>query len=164
MSREIRRGVFLFMSFCGYFSIANATVQMQDSELVGYDADGGRYIITVSQTSENSPGKHDLQKVDGVYYTAQNDKVTFVSNKGVLDVGDNVLHLDDDVVIVYNSEYDVKSDRVSFDFKKNLFFNKNLTTISGEGRKIVSKLGFINYLDKKLIDFLGPVESIFAQK
>ena len=72
--------------------------------------------------------------------------------------------IDEDVVIIYNSEYDIKTERVSFDFKKNLFFNKDHTTISGEGRKVISKSGFVSYLDKKLIDFLGPVESIFAQK
>ncbi len=164
MSREVRRVLFLFIPFFLCCCVSEAEIQMIGSELVGYDADGGKYLINVSETNENVTGKFDLQKIDGIYYTAQGDKVSFVSKKGVLDSGNNLLHLDEDVVIIYNSEYDIKTERVSFDFKKNLFFNKDHTTISGEGRKVISKSGFVSYLDKKLIDFLGPVESIFAQK
>jgi len=161
VSRLLRKSLFLFISFFLYFCVSEAEIQMMGSELMGYDDDGGKYLIYVSETHENSTGKFDLKKVDGIYYTAQDDKISFVSKAGVLDTNNNILHLDGDVVIVYNASYDMKSDKVSFDFKKNLFFNKVHTTISGEGRKVVSKSGFVNYIDKKLIDFLGPVESVF---
>lgn len=157
------RVVFLLFCFFGCFLSSNAAVHTNDSELVGYDSDGGRYIIKVSETTEKTLGKHDLHKVDGVYYTVQNDIITFTSNSGVLDVEKDLLHLIGDVVVVYNSEYDVKTKKISFDFKKSIFFNKTHTIISGLGRKLISNSGFINHIDKKLINFFGPIESEFVR-
>ena len=164
MNRLRGGGLFLVFSVVGFYLLAEAEIHTTDSELFGYDQKGGKYLIKSYKTVEVKLGTHNLHNVDGVYYTPQNEKITFISRSGVLDSEKNLLNLSDDVVITYNSEYDMRAQRVSFDFNKKICFNNDHTFIKGSGRSLVSKAGFINYLDKKVIDFLGPVESIFSQK
>lgn len=164
MNRLSGRGVFLFVSTVVFCFLAEAEVHTTDSELFGYDQNGGKYLIKSYKTVEVKSGTHNLENVDGVYYTPQNEKITFISKNGTLESEKNLLNLSDDVVITYDSEYDMRTQKVSFDFNKKIFFNNHHTLIEGSGRSLISKEGFINYIDKKIIDFLGPVESIFAQR
>ena len=136
-----------------------------DSEFYGSGSENSNYVIRASESNQISINTHRLKRIVMVYDSVDKKNSLYVSAaKGIFNSDDEILDLYEDIVVKFNKNYQLFTDKIKINFGTTLVSSEDMTEIKGISERITSKTGFAANIKEKIVDFHGPITTILIRK